>query len=646
MIFISRQWAHGSSLWKFAVVLCLLVIAFPGDYQAIRTGLDPSWVYALNVLPHTEFTSGRDFVHTFGPLGFLLLPLNIGSNLLFATAFRLVIHLLFAACVLWFASRAKNAVPVLAFAVGYTLSMVVVITLEFSYHLLVVELLMFSVSLTDKRLWWIAAPLCSVLAALLLFIKFGIGVAAAAILGPAVVVWILTKQHAPWKILAVVIGFYLATIGLLAAIYLDSVRDFVVWIGRSLLMSNEFSVAQSIVGSRLFLALALFSIAVYAWLVFSLQRQNSRLRYVAPVVALALFLAFKHGFVRVYGHERNFFPFLLASISVLALGMTTKRECRTLLISYVLVLAASLPVGISYALKFGLPPAYETLLGMRGYSNLVSTVRLDETRRRLDLEGAKNLAVSPLPMEWVEKIKVPGASVDVIPWELSYILANQLRWGPNVTLQLFNSYSPVFDQWNADHFAGADSPDFVIVEFLAIDGRHLLLDTPAVTRSILNNYKLDRIANGRNLALLRKRNPPLRDDLSAMGSREIRLDEWIDVPSSSEFLFGDVDISLSLFGQATKFFFRIPPVFLEVVHETGREESYRITPGVAKDGLLINYLPAGQAEFFDLLKGCAKDRVVRFRISGPGTRFYEQVADLRWERGNSPSQLQERACQA
>jgi hypothetical protein len=66
---MSHPLARSSPVWKYVVVVCLLVIAFPGNYQALKPGLDASWVYALNYLTQTDFVFGRDFVHTYGPLG-------------------------------------------------------------------------------------------------------------------------------------------------------------------------------------------------------------------------------------------------------------------------------------------------------------------------------------------------------------------------------------------------------------------------------------------------------------------------------------------------------------------------------------------------------------------------------------------------
>ena len=80
-----------------------------------------------------------------------------------------------------------------------------------------------------------------------------------------------------------------------------------------------------------------------------------------------------------------------------------------------------------------------------------------------------------------------------------------------------------------------------------------------------------------------------------------------------------------------KVLFRIPPVYIDIIRATGLKESYRITPEVAEDGFLLNYLPKDQFDLSDLLNGKSIDRVARFRISGPGVSYYKRAASLVWK---------------
>src|SRR2546422_122138 len=68
---------------KLATLVYILVVTFPGSYRSIGPGLDNGWRYGINFASaaHTHFKYGRDVNFTYGPLGYLLDPLNIGTNL-------------------------------------------------------------------------------------------------------------------------------------------------------------------------------------------------------------------------------------------------------------------------------------------------------------------------------------------------------------------------------------------------------------------------------------------------------------------------------------------------------------------------------------------------------------------------------------
>jgi hypothetical protein len=620
--------------WNCLILCIFLVLTFPGDFSSVKPGLDPSWVYALNVLPHTAFLFGRDVMYVYGPLGFLLGPLHVGSNLLIATGFRLFIHAIFAACILYLALRASSVLPMILFAAGYLISLVAVIDLDYSYQLIIVESLLVLLAFRSRQPWWFATPAAGVLAVSLLFMKFGVGILALSVYAAAALYWVLAKPHGALKVAGIAIGSYFVTFVALAALFLQSIPNVAAWISRSMDMSDSHQSAFSIGGSRLFLLLALASAMVYALVILCFFRWKSGLRCVLLVFVPAIFLAFKHGLIRADGHERNFFPFVLALLSVLVLFVASRRELLTLITAFCLVLTFSLPVGIYYSRQSRLPSPLDTLLGKRGLSNLISTVDFRRTQRTLDLQSAANLRTNQLPEDWIDDIQGHRWTVDSVPWELTYIFANHLNWDPQPTLQTFMASTPALDEWSAQHFNSNNGPDVLIAEFTAIDGRNLLLDSPAVTRSILRNYEPYRENVRDNLFLLKRRQKALTEDSVTLGEQEIHNGEWMDVPESDHAVLAHLELSISFFGRAVKTLYRIPGVNVDLIYQSGQQHSYRITPANAKDGLLLNYLPRTPSELSDLLHDRPFDRVVKMRLSGSGMKYYKPTVHLRWELAN------------
>src|SRR5579862_4921286 len=81
-------------VWAFTICVLLyaMVCTFPGGYHPLQFGLDGSWMYGLNYLAGSKYVYGRDVTFTYGPLGFLLNPLEVGSCLVAGTVFWALLH--------------------------------------------------------------------------------------------------------------------------------------------------------------------------------------------------------------------------------------------------------------------------------------------------------------------------------------------------------------------------------------------------------------------------------------------------------------------------------------------------------------------------------------------------------------------------
>lgn len=164
-----------------------------------------------------------------------------------------------------------------------------------------------------------------------------------------------------------------------------------------------------------------------------------------------------------------------------------------------------------------------------------------------------------------------------------------------------------------------------------IDGRHPLLGAPATWRSVISNYGLALWDSQAGRLLLKRNMQPSQEITTVVKQENAYINQWIVVPPSDNLLFVDVDMRATFLGTAAKNLFRIPPVYIDLVYESGRAMSYRIIPDTAKNGLLINYLPSNAEELSKLFAGTANDRVVQFKISGPGTIYYDNQIGLTWK---------------
>src|ERR1700730_1906518 len=76
-------------------ILWIILASFPVPPFGLGSGLDASWGYALNMAHAQHLVFGKDFIFTFGPLGYLTCPDPDLADRFTTLAFRLAAYLLF-----------------------------------------------------------------------------------------------------------------------------------------------------------------------------------------------------------------------------------------------------------------------------------------------------------------------------------------------------------------------------------------------------------------------------------------------------------------------------------------------------------------------------------------------------------------------
>src|ERR1017187_162361 len=78
------------------ILFCFLLayaasITLPLVFNSTSTGLDPSWSFASNYFPGSDYNYGPAVIFTHGPLGFVCWPENVGWKLPIALALRVLV---------------------------------------------------------------------------------------------------------------------------------------------------------------------------------------------------------------------------------------------------------------------------------------------------------------------------------------------------------------------------------------------------------------------------------------------------------------------------------------------------------------------------------------------------------------------------
>jgi hypothetical protein len=562
-------------------------------------GIDPGWQWSVNQAGSSGLVFGRDIVFTYGPLAFLMVPLDVSSNLLVANLFLLAVQALFTAALAALFVRDRHIPAVAAFAALFIIAHHQGLAIE-GFIPLVVGLLALLAVLADRRLPLAAA---ATLAAILLLVKMSLGVASLVILAGALVMFDRPSTFFQWFYLSaqVVSGYSVAN-----------------------------SITNAVTNAGVQVAVGLFTVAAWIGLSFVL-RHDRRLLACNLIFAPVVLIQFRLAFVRQDFHQIQFIPFMLALIAASSLFTHRWRQIAAHATFFAVLLIGGALTDLVDPMARGLLPR-SLLKGGSGPRALSQLVHIRETRAALAVESAANLEPLRLGDDVRELLDGSNNGVGTLPWEIQYCPANGLEWNPTPTLQLYSAYTRKLDLWSAEHYAGNEAPQFIINTFSAVGMRRQLFDAPATWRTVFLSYKMRSVGwEPEPVLLLERREDPLQwsfEEISrgtiVPGGASIR------VPASDHLLFAEVDLRFNGLGRIQKSVFRVAAVVLVMAHESGHVSICRLIPGTAGNSLLINRFPRDFRGYRRLWQGIPDDPVVRVAISGDGTSSFRPSAAVTW----------------
>jgi hypothetical protein len=625
--------APARRLLDLALGFVAAAYAFVATFRAptyTPAGLDGAWRLEIGRL-YLARIFGSEAAFTYGPLAWLLEPSDVTGAVFGAAMLRFAQQAALAAVVglLAFRGRRIAAFVLLAAWVVATWS-----GLMFEHGLVLLLPLLAIPPRREGGRWGVGLVLAAALAGAAVFVKTSLAVSALGVCVTAGALDLYRRRRGAWPSVAAAAGTYATTVVVLGAVSLRSLRELPDWLHLSLQMADGYSVAMSLdgVARNVWMAVALLAamVALAAWL---LQR-GATAGDVALAFAVPVFMTFKHAFVRHDAHhEVAFLPFVVAALGVLLIRAEKMAE----ILATVAVLGVAI-IGAAVLARAPGTPAHprlrEIVSGSRGLTNIRHWADVSgETRRQHDaIEEAIQVDRVPSLHD-----RVAGRTVGIVPWELSYCRAADLRCVANPTLQVFAAYTAALDERTAAHYAGPAAPDLVLIEDRAIDGRSVILDTPATMRALLAYYDEAPPQPAEGLRLLVRRPVPYVLAPTTMGRAEIVSDRWIAAPATAGLLFAKVAMDLSIRGRVEKALYKVPAVRLDVLYQDSRVASYRIVPDTARNGLLVTGLGDAEEGLSQIFARTAGSAVASIRFSGPGLRAFRTPMALTWEAAAPPA---------
>ncbi len=651
----------------------LFCLCFPVLHFGIFIGVD-SWVYALSRLPQENISFGQDVIYTYGPLGYLVSGSLSPENYQQIAWFKSIVHTLFlglAAVQFW---RIKSLTRRLFWvfsllgvyhslvALDYLLVLGYLLVLSWVPQLrgrkgLAIAVLLGSwaglsalVKFTAGAMtfgaflmYWLGHlyPLYrskqsgqklqealvilltatgSAMAVTFVGLHGDVGEGMLRLLPSAAIALVwgwgtqrYLKANPRWSNFRPSLGWFSSlavfAVTLTGVVLMTQRPSMLGFVLGSLQVSSGYSSAMSLIGPSAELGLAIAMVVILLTLFARSVTGRSLGLFLA--LTFSLWIVLKHGFVRQDAHVFMFFfviPFLLS----LALQERPRRQTRRFGGVVMLLMLASMGLYWQFPGVFGHPKiAWNLSLIHQPRLVLSRVTHLNFSQIFEEVQVASNDAVWPLRLSEEVKAYLEPKTVDVMPWEIALIPANDLNWQPRRTLQSYTAYTTGLDNWTAEGIR-EQPPEAILYDFIDLDGRHPFVSEPATLFQVLSQYQLSPqfpefvpTELYQNLMLLEPRSQPRPwVESPEVERRSLSWNEPMTLPQmEGQMLRGAIAIKESFLGKIIKTLLRAAPVRMRVTYEDGSDGVYRILPTTSENGVILSHLPRSRDEGFAFWQG-------------------------------------------
>jgi hypothetical protein len=617
------------------IILCIslmitaLIVATPLYPIMPSSGLDSSWMYAINEAVADSFAFGREVIFTFGPYGAIYTrmfhpgtdALVMGAGLFFGLCFGAVSILLARSSLWWglcmlFVVASQNYVRDDVVFASYGLLLVMAVSNEtwvmrlarrnfsqFKSALFVALLLALGLLPLIKGSLIINVAASSIAVFLLFLMTESIFLAVTSIMAPIIalmVFWTLSGQ----------------SIGDLPSYFSNMLQ---IISGYTEAMENPGDFREAVV-----------YVAASAGLLYVLLKTSAKPAFKLLLLisfVTFLFSAFKGGFVR---HDSDHVLFAAAAIILapVVINMSVFKPRKAFSIVWLPVVAWFLIIdgvyghsisghSIPNVLFINLLETYTR--GLEGFRERVLTV---------DLNQAFSDHVTAIAQQ-ANFPKLDGTT-DIYDWGQAYLLASGNSWRPRPVLQSYSAYTPHLAQLDQEHLAGGKAPDNILFRLETIDDRFPSMNDGPSWPVLLAKYTLSDERN--DYLLLKRLGEAAEPQLQEVLSRRLELGRAVDVPDNNLlFLYAQVEVRPSLLGRIASILYKTNRLRMSVTLASGQTRDFRIVSGMASAGFLLSPLVENTEEFaylFDDPSALREKEVRSIRIDGD-SRLWDRDIQVR-----------------
>lgn len=619
-----------------SAVLASLLLGFRLELKPITPGLDPSWIWAINYAAFEGLRWGKEFIFTYGPYGYIFQTMDLGNHAIQRIVFELLLvvgsGLAVAVYLHSLLFLRKSSRMMLMLVLIYIVSIQIE---EYRWWVLFLLVLLAGIHLSNRAAH-ITFAIAGILSGFYLLLKFSLGFGSLLTLiilcVACLLVWspVLVAYRFSIAIAAATISFITGWIASGGGIW-----DIGAYVTTGLELSSGYSAAMSSDLPHLYVALIgyiLFCLLLLIWTVILRERSNWLL---LALLSFPLFVAWKHAIVR---HMIMLILFGLFVITILFIHSVTDLKWRSaipfvgLSLFLVTTVLLSTPHYWPKLKNIMIRPISDVdnelskLINFALYRKFINQVS-EKTQRKVVLPDSMRSVIGK-------------SSIDVYPWDISYVPANGLNWINRPLPASYSTYTPALDKLNAAFFnSNSIRPEYLLWHhdrirggMYSIDRRHIFFDEPQTLLTILSNYKL--IMEGPDVSLLRISQYGRFTSARQIGTIKVPWNIWVAVPQVSGVLTASASSKPTLTMRLIRLIYRVNPIYLSLQFSSGEQLTYRLVSDNMASGLWINPFPVTVEEFRSLIKGGPARQVVAVRFNGGLAGKMSSDITISWQQFN------------
>jgi hypothetical protein len=595
----------------------LLSLTFmPIPTAGLAYGPEDGWCSVLSYAHQHSLQFGRDIVHPYGPLGFLIAPLFAPQ----AAAMRMAVDV-----TLSFAVAAGVCLLAWRFHFRWRLLVLAVFTFVTSNINYASQDLLISIGLLSWGLLCVlesSTYLTTYTVVLVLLAVFS-GLAKISCLfvsgltlgSVAVDLWMRKKRC---QALGTVAGFLLGML-VVWTIAGQALSNFGVFLTRGLAVSAGYEQTMALkppgavlVGGLLVAGLSAALMVVRCVGAMEWRDRTVRWRSLFRLTWLVsiLFLTWKHGFLRADSHHNAFF-LRFTAVAGLLIPVLPSKEQQSRAWSFGLALTGC--VASFVTLQTALDPQYLHLEApfRRAIFNTQALVDPAAYGRQMQHVMSQEKRIMDLPA--FRRI-IGSASADVFGNYQSYAVLNGLDYRPRPVFQSYTAYTPPLMELNRRFYSSTRAPDYVLFKVGSIDGRFPPLEDALVLRDLLINADLSE-TEGRFLLLKTRSSQPAK--LSLLCEGVVLAGERIDFSGFGQTnIWLQIDVRQTLLGRLRQFAYQPADVRLRIRGEPfGEQEKEFCAPApMLAAGFVASPLLTDNQQVISFYKGRLPARPASYAV--------------------------------